>query len=391
MGDRRVALVHGVPFGGGGLGIQTANAAAALAGAELHAVGPAGSWPRSDPPPVLQRHDTGAARPRWGSWPIVRASQGRAQLVHDVAAGRLAAASLERIKPSICYTFTQVGLESLRWCRRHGVQTVLESPNGHLRAFRRVYLDEHTKWCAGSYRGHPTDGMVDRVLEEYELADRIRVSSEWARASLVAGGIPAAKVTVLQQPVDLARYRPAPAPDDSRGPLRVVFVGTLDLRKGFVYLLDALRALEGSVAVEIVGGTVDRCTRRLLEERTGARDLRVAPGDPRGAYHRAELSVLPTLEDGSPFAAAEAMACALPIVVTPACGAAEWVDPGRTGWIVPARDAGAIAGALADALRRRGDLPAMGRAARADTERRAGRDACDAAVAAWVLAGTDHA
>jgi glycosyltransferase involved in cell wall biosynthesis len=171
----------------------------------------------------------------------------------------------------------------------------------------------------------------------------------------------------------------------------VVFVGTLDLRKGFVYLLDALCVLQRSVALEIVGGTVDRCTRRMLEERTGALDLRVAPGNPRAAYHRAELSVLPTLEDGSPFAAAEAMASALPLVVTPACGAAEWVDAGRTGWVVPARDAGAIAGALADALRRRGDLPAMGRAARADTERRAGSAACDAAVAAWVLGAPDRA
>jgi glycosyltransferase involved in cell wall biosynthesis len=385
----RVAFVHGAAFGHGGLAVQAANAAAALAtAAELHSIGPSARfWPRSGERSAFQTIEVPARSPRWHRWRAVRSFQGRLQHSHDVGIGRFAAAQLDALKPDICYVFTQVGLEALRWCRRHGVPTVLESPNGHLRAFRQVYLDEYRQWCRGTYRGHPSAAMVARVEEEYALADRIRVSSEWAQASLAEGGVPASRVTVLQQAVDLTTFAPSTTVGEPAGPLRVVFVGTLDMRKGFVYLLDALRRLQQPVTLDLVGGTVDRCTRRLLADCARGLDVHARAGDPRAAYRLAEVSVLPTLEDGSPFAAAEAMASGLPLIVTDACGAREWVDEGRTGWIVPPRDAGAIAAALANALRRRTELPGMGRAARAATERRANPGSCDRLVAAWVLAG----
>ena len=88
-------------------------------------------------------------------------------------------------------------------------------------------------------------------------------------------------VTVRQQPVDLDRYAPPPRKSATDGPLRVCFVGSLDLRKGFLYLIRAARRLGASIALELVGATGDRCCSRLLEqERRGLR-VTVAPGDPR--------------------------------------------------------------------------------------------------------------
>jgi glycosyltransferase involved in cell wall biosynthesis len=109
-----------------------------------------------------------------------------------------------------------------------------------------------------------------------------------------------------------------------------------------------------------------------------------APGDPRPAYARSELFVLPTLEDGSPFAVAEAMASGLPVIVTSDCGAAEWVRP-ETGWVVAPRDVPALRRALQDALARREALQEMGRLAREDTEARAGEH-CYRALAEFVTA-----
>ena len=383
---RRAALIYGVPLGPGGLAVQCANALAALAaaGVELHALGPGRAAPSRPEIPSVRWRDHATAVPRWRRVPWLRSFQGAARFRDDVRLGRWAARELARIQPQLCYAFTQVALESLRWARRNGVPSVLESPNGHLDNFRAVYVREHARWCGGRYRGHPTRAMVERVKEEYELADRIRVSSEWARDSLVARGVPAEKITVLQQPIDLHRFKPTGVQLTGEGPLRLAFVGTLDLRKGFVYLLRAVRRLRGQVTLELVGGTADRCSRRLLAREAAGLDVRVAPGDPLPAYDRAELSVLPTLEDGSPFAVAEAMACALPVVVTDCCGAREWIEPGRSGWIVPAGRDEALADALAEALRRRKDLRGMGRAARDAAERRADPLVCNALVAQWV-------
>ena len=82
---------------------------------------------------------------------------------------------------------------------------------------------------------------------------------------------------------------------------------------------------------------------------------------------------------------AEAMACARPVLTTTSTGAAEWVRPGETGWLVPPRSTADLAAALASAVEARPRLRQMGEMARAEVERRAGPH-CDQAVAEWVLA-----
>jgi glycosyltransferase involved in cell wall biosynthesis len=173
-------------------------------------------------------------------------------------------------------------------------------------------------------------------------------------------------VTVLPQVIDSTRFQPGLKPGPS-GALRACFVGSLDLRKGFVYLLEALRMLpEGLVSLDIVGATGDWCCRRLFERSAQQLDVRCAPGNPVPLLQRAELFVFPTLEDGSPFAVAEAMASGLPVVTTSDNGSAEWLRA-ETGWVVPARDSHALKTAIENALARRHRLASMGLTARADT------------------------
>jgi glycosyltransferase involved in cell wall biosynthesis len=375
---KRIALAYGAPAGIGGLGIQSANAAALLASqaSAVHAFGPGhvNRWPLLGAKNGIHWHQAPSRRSSWAAQYIWRRWYlGRLQYERDIKLGQWAAAEVKELRPQQCYVFTQVGLEVLRWARQNSVPSVLESPNGHIRNFREVYEVETARWCGAKFRGHPNAEMVERVEEEYELADRIRVSSEWSKRSLVKGGVAPAKIHVLQQPVDLEMYRPSIKSHSIDSPLRICFVGSLDLRKGFVYLLQAMKLVGPErVSLEIVGATGTRCCAQLFEkERRGLR-IKAAPGDPLPAYHRAEVFVLPTLEDGSPFAVAEAMACGLPVIVTDTCGSAEWVTQDCTGWVVPARQPKAIAEALETAMRGRQDLKSMGELARLHTERRAG-------------------
>jgi glycosyltransferase involved in cell wall biosynthesis len=217
--------------------------------------------------------------------------------------------------------------------------------------------------------------MVERVEREYRLADRIRVPSVWAKNTLTARGVPDEKAHHLNQTVNLERFRPAEAHPPSDGPLRVCYVGSLDLRKGFVYLLRAIREVGAKhIQLRIVGATGDRdCAALFARERAGLQ-VDSAPGDPLPVYRQSELFVLPTLEDGLGMVALEAQACNLPVIVTDEAGAKECVRPGDTGWIVPSGNVDALAAALQDAMDRRKELPEMGRTARQDVERYAGTD-----------------
>jgi glycosyltransferase involved in cell wall biosynthesis len=387
---RTIAFIYGAPIGVGGLGTQAGNAlrALSLTGCQVHAIGPGpGPDPRARALPNVTWHSSPPAPTGRSWWRPFRRFAGVGQAWSDRRLGRFAGAVVASTRPDLCYSFTQVGLEALQWADAAGIPSILESPNGHLRAFRDVYVSEAARHCGRRFHGHPSRAMVERVDHELTLATRVRVSSNWTAESLASGGVPVERLTCLQQPVDLDRYRCKTVSKPATGPLRVCSVGSLDLRKGFVYLLQAIRSLGAHVPVSLrfVGATGDRCSRMLLERERQGLDVVVRPGDPRDALADAEVFALPTLEDGSPFAVAEAMACARAVITTTSTGAAEWVEPGTTGWLVRPASFEHLAEALAAASDARPRLGRMGELARDHTERRAG-PGCDRVVADWVLA-----
>lgn len=369
-----VALVHGVRVGEGGLGLQAATALCGLADSKhtIHAYGPglAPTWPFEQPPPHAVWHRR-AFKPLVPSeYTPYRWLKGRLQYKADRAIGSWAAREIARQQPRCCYLFTQVALETLRWARASGVPTVLDNPNGHIAGFRQVYCEEARRWYRSGYLGHPTPAMVARVEEEYRLANGVRVSSEWAKKSLVKWGVSESKIVVIRQIVNLNRFRPSPDFPPPDGPLRLCYVGSLDFRKGFLYLLKALQSFPpGRIRLTIVGASGTRSCKKLYQRESAELDLSLVPGDPLHALQSSELSILPTLEDGFGFAIGEAMACGLPVIVTDQCGGAELVQHGISGWVVPSRDASAIAEVLQLALDKRKNLREMGRAARSSAER----------------------
>lgn len=215
--------------------------------------------------------------------------------------------------------------------------------------------------------------MVERVEEEYELADRIRVYSQWGKDCMARFGVPEERIHILRQTVNLERFRPATISPPSDGPLRICYVGSLDLRKGFVYLLKAIRAIgQKHIRLRIAGATGDRNCARLFARESAGLSIECLPGESLPVYQQSELLVVPTLEDGLPFVLPEGLACGLPVIVTREAGAAECVRPGESGWVVPAGDVDSLVAAIEEALRRRKELMSMGQQGRADVEQYAG-------------------
>jgi glycosyltransferase involved in cell wall biosynthesis len=355
-----------------GHSVSMAITAVAKISPNVTALGPGASLPWSLPggTPPVEWVPSPPGLPAWMvrySW--LRWRSGQLSLLRDRRLGRWAAAEVQRRRPERLYLFTQVALETLRWAAREGIPTVLDNPNGHIRNFQQVCERESQRLCGSTFRGHPVAGMVDRVEEEYQLADYIRVYSDWGKASMMQFGVPERKIQIVRQTLNLSRFRPAATRPPAGGPLRVCYVGSLDLRKGFVYLLRAIRAIGPQhVVLRIAGATGDRDCARLFERESAGLRIELAPGDSLPVYQQAELFVVPTLEDGLPFVLVEGLACGLPVIVTTEAGAAECVRPGETGWVVPAGQSEPIAAALDEALRHRDHLVEMGRKARADIE-----------------------
>lgn len=173
-------------------------------------------------------------------------------------------------------------------------------------------------------------------------------------------GLPAAKIALIYNGVDTNHFHP-----DQAAALRAVqrtrlglkphvplllFVGSGFERKGVPTLLRALTQMKRQDAHLVVVGA----DRKLAAMKRLAANLGVAPrvhftGPEREVlpwYGAADAFVLPTLYDPGPNAALEALACGLPLVTTTSCGAKDWVEPGRNGWVTDALDSAALAFAL---------------------------------------------
>jgi len=165
----------------------------------------------------------------------------------------------------------------------------------------------------------------------------------------------------------------APPDRSARGaPVEVLFVGWLLEAKGVRELLAAARNLSGA-RFTLVGPEEPRFTETIRGELDALADrVRVLPAQPRETifqlYRESDVFVLPTWREGFPNVVIEAMAAGLPVVATPVGAIPEAVEDGRSGLLVPVRDAAA----LEAALRRLIDDPslrrALGAAARARVE-----------------------
>lgn len=374
----RVAIIYGTPPGIGGLGhsVSAGITAVARGDCEVFALGPgpSASWSLPGGLPVATwMNSPSAIRPGMVRYSWLRWRAGRAALLRDRNLGKWAQREVAHLRPQSCYLFTQVALETLRWCRKEGVPTVLDNPNGHIRNFQQICETESLRWFGHTFQGHPSPAMVERVEEEYELADRIRVYSQWGKDCMMRFGAPEKKIHILRQTVNLEHFRPAAVGPPSDGPLRMCYVGSLDLRKGFVYLLKAIRAIgQKHIRLRIAGATGDRDCARLFARESAGLPVECLPGESLPVYQQSELLVVPTLEDGLPFVLPEGLACGLPVIVTREAGAAECVRTGEGGWVVPAGDVDSLAAAIEEALRRRKELLSMGRQSRGDVEQYAG-------------------
>jgi glycosyltransferase involved in cell wall biosynthesis len=169
--------------------------------------------------------------------------------------------------------------------------------------------------------------------------------------------------------VDCEQFRPAAGDRDRRGPLRLLFVGTINQRKGIKYLLDAMQMLDpADVELTVCGRVVDD----LPLFRHCPANIRVRPsvsaGELLDAYQSADLFVFPSLAEGFAHVLLESLACGLPILSTERTAAPDLIRHGEQGFLVRAGSATAIAQQIDEVLRNRPGLPQMRLAARRTAE-----------------------
>ena len=142
--------------------------------------------------------------------------------------------------------------------------------------------------------------------------------------------------------VDTSYFKPdeKTAKESSRD-LIILFVGNVNIEKGIHILIDAI-LLSGISRCKLIlnGAVADYFTpmlNRMLESLYEVDvEVIIGSGPPLENFQTADVFVLPSLHESFGLVVLEAMACALPVIVTDQVGASDHVISGENGFIVRA-------------------------------------------------------
>jgi glycosyltransferase involved in cell wall biosynthesis len=319
----------------------------------------------------LAEWETITARNQWFQRKVVSA-------LTSLAAGAAAKAADFRHLTSdspVLLSYSYTALEPFRYAKSRGWKTVLAQIDpGPVEEAIVAEEVARVPELAGGWQPAPPE-YWDSWRKECELADRIVVNSEWSREGLVRGGVAGEKISIIPLAYEApeirsqksAAFAEAPAAREVREarlypdrftqerPLRVLFLGLINLRKGAARLLEAAKILRDEPVefwmvgpVEIANtNTIGDAGRRRFPQGNGYRVRWFGPVTRKQAtefYGNADVFILPTLSDGFAITQLEAQAHGLPVIASKNCG--KVVENGVNGIILQEPSGACIADAI---------------------------------------------
>lgn len=277
--------------------------------------------------------------------------------------------------PDVVHAWSGAAEPGLRAAQARGIPGVLERSSSHMieqfRLLRQEYASLGLAWV------ETPRATVERELREYKLANRVCVPSRFVYRSFVAHGFPKAKLVLNGFGVDVSRFSPNPKTDDV---FRVLYAGSLSVRKGIHHLVAAFRAADIPRSELLLVGGATAETARLL----GVSDPRircvghVPQTELPALYRTASVFAIASIEEGQATVQAQALACGLPLICTTNTGGedllalngeGEDVSPGvrryTAGYVVSAGEPAPLAEALRELATDRSRIDAMRSAAAA--------------------------
>jgi PEP-CTERM/exosortase A-associated glycosyltransferase len=307
---------------------------------------------------------------------------GRVPVVSHVALMRRVLRRLDevarRVQPDVIHAHSPVlnALPALRVGRRLGVPVVYE-----VRAFWEDAAVDLGVAREGGLRYRAT-----RAIETYALnaADRVTTICEGLRNDMLARGVPASKVTVIPNAVDVAAFSPGGTADEALkarlgigGCTVLGFVGSFYAYEGLDLLIAALPRIVarcGDARVLLVGGgpheaALRDAVQRLRLEASVVMPGRVAHADVQRYYDAIDVLAYPRrsmrlTELVTPLKPLEAMAQGRLVVASDVGGHRELIRDGNTGVLFRAGDVDSLVETVARVLAERDRWPAMRAAAR---------------------------
>ena len=247
----------------------------------------------------------------------------------------------------VVYAFCDAALEILKTARQRGITSVLEQTIAPREIQRRLLDDEHDAFPGWERRCGDTthiDEFVSRQHAEWSEADVVICASDFVRNAIRECNGPAERCRVVPYGIPSCPRKSRVAERPAGGHLRVLTVGSVGLRKGTPYVLQAAREMKRQAEFRMVGPITVSATAQDELQRHVNLIGQIPRAEIQAHYDWADVFLLPSLCEGSATVVYEALNAGLPVICTPNTGSV--VRDGTEGFVVPIRNSAAIVESL---------------------------------------------
>lgn len=285
---------------------------------------------------------------------------------------------VKQVKPDIIHAHSPVlnAMPALRVGKQLGIPVVYE-----IRAFWEDAAVDHGTTAEGSVRYRITRWLETRAIRR---ASHVFTICEGLRADIAKRGIPANKITVIPNAVDIDSFEPGGQPDFALkkslgldGASVVGFIGSFYAYEGLDLLLTALPEIlrqRPEARVLLVGGGPQEAALKAQAAQLGVANKvvftgRVPHSEVQRYYDMVDVLAYPRhsmrlTELVTPLKPLEAMAQGRLLVASDVGGHKELIRDGETGVLFKAGDATALARAVVGLLQATGSWAAIRQAGR---------------------------
>ena len=189
----------------------------------------------------------------------------------------------------------------------------------------------------------------ERELEEYKIADRIIVQSNFSYKSFIDMGFDKNKIKIIKGfGYDSKNFYPLDY--KYKNSFNIVYVGRITLNKGLAYLIEAFEKIQIPNKKLKLYGIMSLDFKEYLKSIKLNDNIEILNPikhkDLKYIYSSSEVLVQPSLFDGWSMVVTEALACGCPVVTTSNTGASDVIINGINGYVCPVMNSEALANNL---------------------------------------------
>ncbi|WP_234736336.1 glycosyltransferase family 4 protein [Tellurirhabdus bombi] len=236
-----------------------------------------------------------------------------------------------------------MSLNTIRQAKLDNKITIIERGSSHIRYQNEILIDEYKRYGLNFSIDAKT---IDKEEAEYSEADFITIPSQFVKQTFLENSIPEAKLIHIPYGVSLY-FNKENLDIKNNKRFKILYLGTLSIRKGLVYLFEAIKLLtlkETEYEVWFIGNVSKEIEPFLEKNIKNNWKIFGHVNHYKLADYivQCDIGIQPSIEEGLSMVIPQMLGCGVPVIATYNTGAGDFIKNGVNGYIIPIRSSRAI-------------------------------------------------